>query len=202
MASLSAMVPELRARLDCLNLNVIDEDLAVTNSFTIYQAENRQWRSFPVPRVRKIDSTGLEMLLVPVTNYSIDAANGKVTLVVAALSTDVIRADYSFDVFTDAQLSDLLVQSAREVNNLVHRFIDTTDVDPAYKEAILKRAFSNGFKCLMEPMFNFYSASVGGRTVDKTMLVDSVKKIIDENESFLVQDINSLRNYNQTNRFE
>jgi len=53
----------------------------------------------------------------------------------------------------------------------------------------------------MEPTFNFYNVTVMGRTVDKAMLVDSIQKIIDTNEKMLEKEINSLRNFNQTNRF-
>jgi hypothetical protein len=192
----------LKKRLDCLHLNVIDEDLAVLTSYTVYQAENKQWLAFPVQRIRKITSAGVESLLLVTTNYTLNATEGTITLLSAADATDVIRADYSFNVFTDTQLAEILVQSFREVNVLVHRKVDVTSIHEDYVEAVLKRAFSNAFKCLIEPTFNFYNVSVGGRTIDKTMLADTIKKIIDENEGLLDKDINALRNFNQTNRME
>lgn len=199
---LNVLVEDLRKRLHCLHLNVVDEDFAVLDAYLNYQAESKQWLDFPTPRIRKIDSTGLETLLEPTTDYTLDLDEGTVTLVVAADPTDVIRGDYSFNVFTDDELLDFLTQSAREVNVLVHRKIDTATIHEDYKEAILKRAFTNAFKCLIEPTFNFYSVTVGGRQIDKTMLVDTIKKIMDENEGLLDKEIAALRNYNQTNRFQ
>jgi len=201
-APLSVLAPELRKRLHCLVLNIIDEDLAVTTAYTVYQAQNRQWVDFPTPRIRKIDMDGVETLLLPTTDYTLSLASGTVTLVVAATADDTIRGDYSFDVFTDAELTDLLAQSAREVNVLLHRKLDTSSIHEDYKEVILKRAFTNAFKCLMEPTFNFFSVSVAGRAIDKTMLVDAIKKIMDENEEIFMREINALRNFNQTDRFE
>lgn len=200
-APLSALRPELRGRLKCLVLNVIDEDLATATPYTVYQAENKQWETFPKPRVRKVDVDGFETPLVEVTDYTIDYANGVITLVVPVTADDSIRADYTFDVFTDSDLDNFLSEAAREIVVLIHRPINFTSVPDDYKEAIMKRAFTNAFKCLMEPTFNFYNVTVMGRTVDKAMLVDSIQKIIDTNEKMLEKEINSLRNFNQTNRF-
>jgi hypothetical protein len=80
--------------------------------------------------------------------------------------------------------------------------VNTDDVNASYKEAILKKAYTNAFKCLIEPTFNYFSVQVGGRTIDKTALVDSIKTIIETNEELLKQEINSLRNFNQTNRLQ
>jgi len=199
---LSVLTPELRNRLQCLYLNVIDEDLTVNTAYTIYQAENKQWLTFPKPRIRKIDVNGVESNLVEGTDYSINYANGVITLVHAVTADDNIRADYSFNVFTDDQLTEFLNESAREIKVLIHRNLDTAAIAEDYKEAILKRAFTNAFKCLMEPTFNFYNVTVMGRTIDKAMLVDSIQKIIEGNEAILEKEINSLRNFNQTNRFQ
>lgn len=201
-APLTTLVPDLKTRLGCLIGNVIDEDLSVTNPYTIYQAENRTWLDFPIPRVRKIDVDGIETLLVPTTDYTMDLTNGKITLVVAVTADDTIRADYDFNIFTDEDLADLLEQSAREIMTLVHRNIDVSSIPDAYKEAILKRAYTNAFKCLIEPTYNFFRVSVGGREIDKTSLVESMEKIISMNEEILEKEINSLRNFNQTNRFQ
>jgi hypothetical protein len=202
---ISSLTPELRKRLHCLKLNVMDEDLTVTATvvpYTVYQAENKQWETFPKPRVRQVDENGFESNLVETTNFTVDYVNGTVTLVLAVTANDSIRVDYTFDVFTDADLTEFVTQSAREIKVLLHRGLDTSNIPDDYKEAILKRAFTNAFKCLMEPTFNFFNASVGGRTVDKGMLVDSIQKIIANNEELLTKEINSLRNYNQTNRFD
>ena len=202
---LSVLTPELRLRLHCLRLNVMDEDLTVeaaTTPYTVYQAEHKQWDTFPKPRVRKIDEDGFESNLVETTDFAINYGNGVVTLVHAVTANDSIRVDYTFDVFTDDQLTEFLSQSAREINVAIHRKLNTASIAEDYKEAILKRAFTNAFKCLMEPTFNFFSVSVGGRTIDKAMLVDSIQKIITVNEELLEKEINSLRLFNQTNRFE
>lgn len=201
-APLTTLVPDLRKRLHCLTLNVIDEPLAVLDTFITYQGENKQWIDFPNPVIRKIDETGAETLLIPTTDYTLDLDNGKVTLVVSANPTDFLVADYTFDVFTDDELSNFLEQSAREVRVLIHRKLDVASIPDDYKEAILKRAFTNAFKCLLEPTFNFFNVTVLGRTIDKAMLVDSITKIMEENEKLLTIEINSLRNFNQTNRFE
>ena len=199
---LSGLVDELRNRLHCLTLNVIDEDLAVLDSYVNYQAENKQWLSFPVPRVRKIDVNASETLLIPTTDYTIDSDEGKLTLVVAATADDTIRVDYTYDVFTDDDLENFLIQSAREIINLLHRKVDTAAVHDNYKEVIMKRAYTNAFKCLLQPTFNFFSVSIDGRAIDKTNLGTAIKLIIDTNEEILDQEINSLRLFNQTNRFE
>ena len=199
---LSSLAPELRNRLGCLVANVIDEDLAVTNPYTIYQAENKTWLSFPIPRIRKIDVDGIETLLIPTTDYTMDLLNGKITLIVAATADDSVRADYDFNIFTDDDLTNFLEQSAREVQVIIGRTINHTTVPDDYKEAILKRAYTNAFKCLIQPTFNFFRVNVGGRDIDKTNLVDTMQKIIDMNEKLLEKETNSLRNFNQTNRFE
>lgn len=202
---ISSLTPELRKRLHCLKLNVMDEDLTAETTivpYTVYQAENKKWELFPKPRVRKIDEDGFESTLVETTDFTIDYAEGKVTLVLAITANESVRVDYTFDVFTDADLTEFITQSAREIKVLLHRGLDTSNIPDDYKEAILKRAFTNAFKCLMEPTFNFFNASVGGRTVDKGMLVDSIQKIITVNEELLMKEINSLRNFNTTNRFE
>jgi hypothetical protein len=183
----------------------MDEDLTVTTTvvpYTVYQAEYKQWEAFPKPRVRQVDEDGFESNLIETTDFTIDYVNGTVTLVLAVTANDSIRVDYTFDVFTDADLTEFILQSAREIKVLIHRNLDTANIPDDYKEAILKRAFTNAFKCLMERTFNFFNASVGGRTVDKSMLVDSIQKIITVNEELLEKEINSLRNYNQTNRFD
>jgi len=199
---LTDLMDDLRERLHCLDLNMIDEDLSVIDAYTTYQAENKQWLSFPVPRIRKIDVNGAETLLLDGTDYTIDYVAGQVILAVAATANDSIRADYNFDVFTDDELEGFLVQSAREVQVAVRRAIDESSIPDEYKEAILKKAYTNAFKCLIQKTFNYFSVSVGGRTVDKTGLNAAIKNIIDLNEELLTKEINSLRNFNQTNRFE
>ena len=72
---LSVLTPELRKRLQCLRLNVIDEDLTAITPYTVYQAEHRQWETFPKPRVRRIDVEGFESTLVEGTDFTIDYAN-------------------------------------------------------------------------------------------------------------------------------
>lgn len=198
----TGLASDLRKRLSGLVLNAIDEDLSVVNAYTVYQSENKSWQIFPKPRVRIVDSDGFEELLVEGTDYSIDYANGTITLVVAITADDSLRADYSFDVFSDDQLDEILTQSAREIKIAIHRTFDVTNIPEDYKEAIMKRGFTNAFKRLMEPTFNFFSVSVMGRDINKTTLVDAIQKIIQENEEILEKEINSLRNFNQTNRFE
>lgn len=201
-APLDNLIPDLRKRLHCLTLNVIDEPLAVLDSFITYQGENKQWVDFPNPIIRKIDDTGAETLLVPTTDYTLDLPNGKVVLVSAISSSDFIVADYTFDVFTDEELGIFLDQSAKEIRNLIQRKLDIASIPDSYKEAILKRAFTNAFKCLLEPTFNFFNVTVMGRTIDKAMLGENIIKIMEANEKLLTSEINSLRNFNQTNRFE
>jgi hypothetical protein len=203
---LVSLVPELRHRLHCLRLNMIDEDLTVVTPYTVYQAEHRQWESFPKPRVRRIDVEGFESSLVEGTDFSIDYVNGRITLTLPLLhlatADDSIRVDYTFDVFSDAQLEGFLIESAREIKVAIHRGIELTAIPDDYKEAILKRAYTNAFKCLIEQTFTFFNVTVMGRTVDKAMLVDTIKKIIETNEEILQKEINNLINFNQTQRFE
>ena len=203
---LSVLTPELRKRLQCLKLNTIDEDLTVVTPFTVYQAEHRQWETFPKPRLRRIDVNGFESALVEGTDFTINYANGTVTLTLPVLdpatADDSIRADYTFDVFSDDQLTDFLTQAAREIKVAIQRNLNTASINEDYKEAILKRAYTNAFKCLIEQTFNFFNVTVMGRTVDKAMLVDTIEKIINTNEELLTKEINSLRNFNQTNRIQ
>ena len=203
---LSVLTPELRKRLQCLKLNTIDEDLTVVTPFTVYQAEHKQWETFPKPRLRRIDVNGFESALVEGTDFTINYANGTVTLTLPVLdpatADDSIRVDYTFDVFSDDQLTDFLTQSAREIKVAIQRNLNTASINEDYKEAILKRAYTNAFKCLIEQTFNFFNVTVMGRTVDKAMLVDTIEKIINTNEELLTKEINSLRNFNQTNRIQ
>lgn len=203
---LSVLTPELRKRLQCLRLNVIDEDLTAITPYTVYQAEHRQWETFPKPRVRRIDVEGFESTLVEGTDFTVDYANGRITLTLPTLhlatADDLIRVDYTFDVFSDEQLTEFLTQSAREIKVAIHRNLNTANIAEDYKEAILKKAFTNAFKCLIEQTFHFFNVTVMGRTVDKAMLVDTIQKIITTNEELLEKEINSLRNFNQTNRME
>jgi hypothetical protein len=203
---LSVLLSDLRKRLQCLRLNMIDEDLTAVTPYTVYQAEHRQWETFPKPRVRRIDVEGFESTLVEGTDFTIDYANGRITLTLPLLhlatADDSIRVDYTFDVFSDAQLIDFLTQSAREIKVAIQRNLDTSNIAEDYKEAILKKAFTNAFKCLIEQTFHFFNVTVMGRTVDKAMLVDTIQKIITTNEELLEKEINSLRNFNQTNRME
>lgn len=197
---ISGMVSDLRNRLKCLSINVIDEDLAVTTPHTVYQSSSKEWMSFPVPRIRKIDINGFEIPMVVTVDYSLNLTEGRVTLTSAAGADETVRADYTYELFDDSELLELLEQSAREVKNLLHRNLETDDVNESYREAILKRAYTNAFRCLIEPTFNYFSVNVGGRAIDKTNLTAAITAIIKTNEEMFIQEINSLRNFNQTNR--
>ena len=199
---LSSLGPDLRKRLGCLTGNVIDEDLSVRDAYITYQSENRSWLDFPIPRVRKIDVDGIETLLVPTTDYTLNLLTGEVTLAVAVTADDTVRADYDFNIFTDDDLTDLLEQSVQEIKVLIHRDFNPVSIPSDYKEAILKRAYTNAFRCLVQPTYNFFSVNVGGRAIDKGNLVDTMQKIITMNEEILQKEINDLRNFNQTDRFE
>ena len=198
-------IPDLVAPLKVVIREVIvsirDEDLAPTSALpaTVFQARHKNWRSFPVTQVRTIDSLAGETLLFTPADYSIDSANGAVTLVTA--TSDIVRATYDYNAFTDDELEDQLESARAEIENAVGRTI-SSPFHESYSQAIVKRAYTNLLKTLQAEARDFFSVSIAGRSVDKNQVVDHFIKIIEGNEEQLSTELNGLRYYNRSKRLE
>jgi len=199
--TLASLLTGVKRRLSNIQVSIRDEDLSNTTALpaTVFQSRHKNWRSFPVPQVRKIDSLGVETTLFS-ADYVIDATNGKVTLTVA--TSDVVRVTYDFDPFTDAELTEELEPARKEIATGVYRTIDPTDVADPYVEAITKRVYTNVLKRLVIEAKDYFSVSIAGRSMDKNTIVDHFTKIIETNEEQLASQMNSLRYYNTSSRLE
>ncbi len=202
-SNVSALTAECRALISNLTIEIIDENLIQKTSGddTIFMGRYDNWNSTPqgTPKVRKIDTNGVETVLFS-NEYVIDFAAGEIELNAGA-GTDVVRADYFYSPLNDTLLEELLAISIKEIEVLVHRRIDDNSIDRAYTAAICKRFYTNILKNLMIESRNFFSVSVGSRTISKEQIPAQLEAIKKQNEEDLLPGINQLRYWNQTNRF-
>ena len=201
-SSVSALTPECKALLSGLSVEILDEDLRPkTAANTVYFGRYRNWLPEPQPRVRLINSTGAEtVLLTDGTAYTIDYAAGEITL--PSPATDLVRADYFFSPLNDAILEQLLTLSVSEVSALISRPIDPLDIHPAYRAAVCKRLYTNVLKNLLVEARNYFAVSVAGRSISKDHIPSNIDLMIKENETQLQAELNWLRHFNTTKRLE
>ncbi|MBI4743869.1 MAG: hypothetical protein HY776_03480 [Actinobacteria bacterium] len=72
-------------------VQVIGETLVPNGNYTIYDSVNNPWLSSASPVVYKNDS------ILSSTQYQVDNANGAITFTSSQLSTDVLKADYTYN---------------------------------------------------------------------------------------------------------
>ena len=197
----SALLPECSAGLvSSLHVEIIDEDLDVQeDGGTIYLARNKNLLQEPKVRVRTISpTTGVETLLFETADYTVNHVAGEVTL--AASTPDIVRVDYFYKPLDDAALSNLLAQCLNEIAVLIHRKIDENSIPADYKPAICKRFYTNVLKNLMMETRDYFAIGIAGRSISKDQVPAHFELTIKTNEAQLQNDINQLRNWNQTNR--
>lgn len=184
--------------LSYLFIRIIEEDLCPDQTNKIFQSKHPNWMQSPVPRISTINTLGVETLRFITTDYSTNYVNGSVSF--GSATTDIVRANYYYFPFTDAQLSDLTFYSLQEISVLVYRNIDPNSIPQDYRMAVCKRLFTNLLKTLMAEARDYFSVSVGGRSINKNNVINQFTAIIEENEKQLVEEINMLRTFNKTNR--
>lgn len=202
--NVSALTAECRALLSNLTIEIIDEDLMqkTSGNDTIFMGRYKNWQSIPqgTPKIRKIDTNGVETVLFSSSDYTVDFAAGEITLTSGA-GTDTVRADYFYGPLSDSLLEDLLAIAVKEVEVLIHRPIDDSNVVRDYQAPICKRFYTNVIKNLMIEARNFFAVAIGERTISKEQIVGQLTSIKEQNEVELMLEINQLRNWNQTQRF-
>ncbi len=201
-ATISALTAECKAFLEGLSVEIIEEDLTptTTGSNTIFKSRFRNWLVNPVSRIRKIDTDSVETLLFEGTDYTLDLASGTVTL--TATTTDTIRADYFFQPLSDAILEQLLGIAVKEVEVLIHRPIDDSNILRDYQAPVCKRLYTNVVKTLTLEARNFFAIGVGDRIISKEQIPGHLQGMWQANEIDLMKEITQLRDWNQTKRFE
>ncbi|MFA6971830.1 MAG: hypothetical protein WC208_10565 [Gallionella sp.] len=193
----ATILPILKSRIQSLNVNIVDEDLTPQDtSYLRYNSLNTLWQTTPQERIRAIVA-GVETYLFP-AQYTVSAANGYVILSVARAATDIVRADYTFFPFSDAELTSIIASARSQIGNLIFRPI-TEPYNITYQEAIIKKCYTICIRKLQFPTIKYFSLSVDGRTISKENQVTQCNVLIEGNEKELLQDINVLRYYNKDN---
>lgn len=203
-SNVSLLTAECKALLSNLWVEIIDEDLQqkTSGNDTVFFGRYNNWLAAPqgTPKIRRIDTDGNETVLFSGSDYTIDLAAGEVTLSSGA-GTDIIRADYFYAPLNDTLLERLLAIAVKEVEVLIHRTIDDNNIIRDYKSAVCKRFYSNVLKNLLIESRNFFSVSVGDRTIGREQIVSHLKEIKAQNEEDLMLEVNQLRHFNKSNRF-
>jgi len=195
----SDLVIVLKDRLSKLTFDIIDEDLTPNdNQYKRYNSVNTNWVVSPPQRVRFIDSNGVENAQTT-TDYTVTLADGYVTFGTAKNDTDVIRADYSFFPFTDAQLLSIVQSARKQLQVLTFRPITSSSIAEGYQEAILKKCYTIALREMQFPTIKYFSISIGGRSMSKEAQVTMIETLIKGNEDDLLKDINAIRYFDRTN---
>jgi len=184
--------------LSMLQIRIMEEDLRPSADNKTFTSKHPTWLASPAPKITAINSLGVETLKFITTDYVQNLVNGSVTFGTA--TTDIIRADYFYFPFTDAQLADIAMHSLQEISVLIYRPINENLIEQDYLTPICQRLYTNVLKALLIEARDYFSVSVGGRTVNKTNIVGQINAIIEENEKQLQEAINTLRIFNKTNR--
>lgn len=188
----------LLSKLFC---QVVDEELCpIDNTDTIFDAKNINWFAAPTPKIKKINTDGSVTLLFSSADYTVDLVGGRITLTSALTEGQTLTASYTFFPFTDTQLNQILEGTVIEISVLTYRPIDTANILQDYRPVICKRFYTNILKTLIIEARDFFSVTVAGRTINKTVIVPQINTIIDQNERQVLSDINILRHFNKTNR--
>jgi len=195
----SGLVTVLKDRLSKLVFDVVDEDLsAYDTNYKRYNSVNVNWVSSPPERIRLIDTNGVETLLLS-SIYTINQTGGYITFTDAKNDNDVIRADYSFFPFTDAQLLSIVQAARKQLQVLLFRTIDASSIADNYQEAILKKCYTIALREMQFPTIKYFAISIGGRSISKENQVTMTNTLIDNNEKELLMEINTLRYFDKTN---
>jgi len=184
--------------LSMLFVRIVGEDLRPNVDGKIFTAKHSDWNENPKPKITAVNDLGVETLKFDIADYAVSFTGGTVTFPTS--TTDIIRADYNYFPFTDQQLSRFSLQALREISVLIYRPIDVNCIHFDYAAAICKRIYTLVLKALMVEARDYFSVSVGGRSVNKTNIVGQLNTIIDQNEVQLQAEINVLRTFNKTNR--
>ena len=184
--------------LSMLYVRIAGEDLRPNADYKTFVGKHGDWRDNPPPRVSAINSLGVEALKFEGTDYIVSHTGG--TVVFPSATTDTIRADYMYFPFTEQQLSRFGLQALREISVLIYRPINADCIHFDYAAALCKRIYTLVLKALMVEARDYFSVSVGGRSINKTNIVGQLNTIIDQNEVQLQAEINVLRTFNKTNR--
>lgn len=195
----SGLVTVLKDRFNKFTFDIVDEDLtAYDTNYLRFNSVNINWVTSPPPNVRFIDTSGVETTIVP-AGYTVNAAGGYVTLSSARASSDIVRADYSFFPFSDAQLLSIVQAARKQMQVLLYRPIDANDIADNYQEAVLKRCYSIALREMQFPTVKYFTISVGGRSIGKENQVTMIDTLIKGNEEDLLKEINALRYFDKTN---
>jgi len=184
--------------LSMLFVRIVGEDLRPGPDSKTFTAKYSNWQDNPKPKIVAVNSLGIETLKFETTDYVVSSTGGTVTFVSA--TTDTIRADYHYFPFTEQQLSRFGMQALREISVLIYRPIDVNCIHFDYAAAICKRIYTLVLKALLIEARDYFSVSVGGRSVNKTNIVGQLNAIIEQNEEQLQAEINVLRTFNKTKR--
>ena len=202
-STVSALTAECKAMLSNLTVEIIDEDLMQKSpgDDKLFTGRFDKWQSNPLPKIRSIDTSGVETVLFSGADYIVDFSAGEVALTSGA-GTDTIRADYFYAPLNDTLLERLLTIAVKEVSVLIHRPINEANILTDYEAAVCKRLYTNVLKNLMVEARNFFTVQIGERSINKDQIVEHLDKIKKQNEEDLLLEINQLREWNKTNRFE
>lgn len=184
--------------LGLLQIRIVEEDLRPSADNKTFTSKHPTWLASPAPKIITINDLGIETLRFITTDYSQSLTNGSVTFGTA--TTDIVRADYYYFPFTDAQLADLTMHSLQEISVLIYRPINENEIAQDYLTPICQRLYTNVLKALLIEARDYFTVAVGGRTVNKANIVSQITGIIEENEKQLQEAINTLRIFNKTNR--
>ncbi|TDI97029.1 MAG: hypothetical protein E2O29_01985 [Deltaproteobacteria bacterium] len=182
--------------------SVVDEELCPFDSSNgVFDAKNGNWQAVPKPKIKKLNNiTGVSELLFETDDYIIDFIGGRVVLLTPLTTDESLIATYTFFPFTDPQLFQIASHSASEISVLIYRPVDQDNIPEDYRPAICKRFYTNVLRALILESKDFFSVSVGGRTINKSNIVSQTNQIIQDNEAQLLSDLQMLRHYNKTNR--
>ena len=184
--------------LSMLYVRIVGEDLRPDVTNKIFIAKHANWQDNPKPRVTAINSLGVETLKFETTDYTVSHTGGTITF--PSATTDTIRVDYAYFPFSEQQLSRFALMALREISVLIYRPINQDCIHYDYAVAICKRLYTIVLKALLIEARDYFSVSVGGRSVNKTNVVGQLNAIIEQNETQLQAEINVLRTFNKTNR--
>lgn len=200
------LTPDVQALLHGLSVEIIEEDLVFvelgSGSSEIFAAKYRNWIAYPVPRIRTIAVDGTTTLLIQGTDYTVDADNGRITIIAGTEDGVVVRADYYYAPITNELLEQYLSLSVAEIAAAIYRPIDVSAIHPAYLPTVGKRLYTYVLVGLIMEARNFFSLSVAGRSIQKNDVVTNLEKAVEVNEELVQKGINALRLWSPANRYE
>jgi hypothetical protein len=222
------LVTFLKARLSKFTYDIVDEDLTAdavsgysgsgySGGYIFqYNSLNKNWVIDPPERIRWMDIGNKEHLIMP-AEYIISYTGGYITLSTPKLTGDIIRADYSFFPFTDAQLLSIVQSAYKQIETLIFKpipigasgYSGISGYSGAsgysgkyfyeeYREVILKRCYTIAVRMMQFPTIKYFTISIGGRSIGKENQVTMCNTLIDDNEKELMVEINALRYFDRS----